>query len=76
MIDFSKEDPFFDSTNRVNGVYLLFTDGKMGMTATTGTEFEFHGMLGTQEVVNEKYLIGNDRCHVSMLSGKKDIIVR
>ncbi len=75
IIDFSKEEPYLDSINRIQGIYFVFTDGKMGMTSKDGTEFEFHGILGTTEIVNEKYLIGNDECHVKMLSGKKEIVI-
>ena len=75
IIDFSKEEPYLDSINRIQGIYFVCTDGKMGMTSKSGTEFEFHGILGTTEIVNEKYLIGNDLCHVKMLSGKPEIVI-
>lgn len=75
IIDFSMEDPLMDSLNRLQGIYTLFTDGKMAMTSKTGTEFEFHGILDSTELVNEKYLIGNDACHVTLLSGKTDIVI-
>lgn len=75
MIDFSKEDPYYDSINRIQGYYCVFTDGKMGMTAKSGTEFEFHGILNSVEIVNETYLIGNDGCHVKMISGKPVVVV-
>ena len=69
------EDPLMDSINRSRGIYTIFTDGKMGMTSKTGTEFEFHGIIDSTELVNEKYLIGNDVCHVTLLSGKTAIII-
>jgi hypothetical protein len=75
MIDFSMEDPYYDSINRIQGYYCLFTDGKMGMTAKSGTEFEFHGSLNSVEIVNEKYLIGNDGCHVRLISGQAVIVI-
>jgi hypothetical protein len=75
IIDFSKEDPFMDSINRIQGIYLLSTDGKMGMVSRSGTEFEFHGILDTTEIVNEKYIIGKDQCHIMMLSGQTSIVV-
>ncbi len=71
IIDYSREDSIY----RIQGIYFICTDGKMGMTSKEGTEFEFHGILGTTEVVNEKYLIGNDACHVKMLSGKTEIVI-
>jgi hypothetical protein len=73
IIDFSKEEPYADSINRINGIYILFTDGKMSMTSKGGTEFEFHGEKGGIEIVNEKYIIGNDLCHVKRISGKSEI---
>jgi hypothetical protein len=74
-IDFSKEDPYLDSINRIQGIYFVCTDGKLGMTSSNGTEFEFHGISGNIEIVNEKYLIGNDQCHIKMLSGKTEVII-
>ena len=73
IIDFSMEDPLMDSLNRLQGVYTVFTDGKMGLTSNNGTEFEFHGIQNSTELVDEKYLIGNDACHVTLLSGKTQI---
>jgi hypothetical protein len=70
VIEFSKEEPYADSVNKINGIYILFTDGKMAMTSKSGTEFEFHGIKGDIEIVNEKYIIGNDLCHVQRISGK------
>jgi len=75
ILDFAKEDPFADSIYRSRGMYIICTDGKMGMTSANGTEFEFHGFLGTAETVNEKYVIGHDRCHIQMISGKKEIVI-
>ena len=71
IIDYSKDDSIY----RIYGIYFVCTDGKMGMTSKNGTEFVFHGILGGVEVVNEKYIIGNDECHVKMLSGKTEIII-
>ncbi|MEI6683805.1 MAG: hypothetical protein WCO44_14335 [Bacteroidota bacterium] len=75
IIDFAGENPFTDSINRIHGIYTLFTDGKMGMTAEGGTRFEFHGMKGSTEVVNSPYVIGNDKCHVKLIAGKTEITV-
>ena len=75
IMDFSKEEPYLDSINRIQGIYFVCTDGKMGMTSKDGTEFVFHGTFGGVEVVNEKYIIGNDECHVKMLSGKTEIVI-
>ena len=75
IIDFSKEDPYMDSINRIQGIYLLSTDGKMDMISRDGTEFEFHGILDSTEIVNEKYIIGKDQCHVFMITGQTEIVI-
>jgi len=76
IINFKQEDPYLDSINRMNGVYFILTDGKMAMTLKNGTEFQFIGMIDNEEIVNEKYIIGNDGCHVQILSGKTQIIIK
>jgi len=68
IIDFVQEDNYFDSINRVNGIYILFTDGKMSMTTKSGTEFQFKGFIDSVQVVNEPYIIKNDGCHVLLES--------
>ena len=75
IMDFAKEDHYTDSINSIQGIYFLFTDGKMGMTSKNGTEFEFHGKLDTSEIVNEHFIIGNDECHVKIMSGNTAIII-
>jgi len=75
VVDFSKEDPYLDSINRANGVYTLLTDGKMFMTSVSGTAFTFRGWINGVEVISEPYLIGNDRCHVKMISGRGEVIL-
>ena len=75
IIDFAKESPYIDSINRLQGIYFICTDGMMGMTSLQGTEFEFHGMLDSAEIVNEPYIIANDECHVYMLTGNPEIIL-
>ncbi|MCX6268259.1 MAG: hypothetical protein NTW16_13015 [Bacteroidetes bacterium] len=74
IVNFTNQDPYLDSINRIQGVYFLLTDGLMSMTAQSGTEFEFHGMKENKEIVNEKYLIGNNECHVNLISGKTELI--
>jgi hypothetical protein len=66
---------FPDSTLRSQGMYVVCSDGNMQMTSGTGTEFEFYGILNKAIIVDEKYIIGNDQCHVHMISGKTNIIL-
>ncbi|OFX27576.1 MAG: hypothetical protein A2041_11935 [Bacteroidetes bacterium GWA2_31_9b] len=75
IIYFIEEDNYFDSINRVNGIYILFTDGKMSMTTKSGTEFRFKGFIDSVLVVNEPYIIKNDGCHVLLESGNTEIII-
>jgi hypothetical protein len=74
VLDLSSQDPFADSINRIGGRYFICNDGMMGMVSTSGTAFEFHGMQGSKEVVNEPYIIGKDECHIRLVSGKTEII--
>ncbi|MEI7662583.1 MAG: hypothetical protein WCK34_10305 [Bacteroidota bacterium] len=66
---------FPDSTGRVHGKYCLITDSQMSMTIKTGSEFIFHGLVDTNEVVREKYLVGNDGCHINLIAGKTEIVI-
>jgi hypothetical protein len=75
IIDFSMEDHYLDSINRIHGIYFLCTDRMMDMTSKNGTGFEFHGKSGSTEIADETYLIGNDECHVILLSGKTEIVI-
>ena len=74
ILDFSVEDPYMDSINRLQGIYTIFTDGKMSMTTKEGMEFEFLVMQASLPVVLESYVIGKDDCHVLLRSGKTEII--
>jgi hypothetical protein len=69
-------DPYFDSINRVNGQYMLLTDGQFQYTTLKGDEFVFRGLIDSTEVVREKYILGNDRCHVRVVSGNLQIVVK
>jgi len=75
IIDFVQEDNYFDSINRANGIYILFTDGKMSMTSKSGTEFQFKGFIDSVLVVCEPYIIKNDGCHVLLESGNTEIVL-
>ena len=71
ILDFSEGDTIY----RTDGNYIIFTDSKMYMTTTAGAEFEFHGLIGATEVVNEKYVIAHDQCHIRLVSGKTDVVI-
>jgi hypothetical protein len=75
IIDLANQDPFADSINRIQGQYFICNDGMMGMVSKSGTVFEFHGIKGDKEIVNEPYIIGKDDCHISLLDGKAVIVV-
>jgi hypothetical protein len=75
IFNYAAEDPYLDSLNRLDGVYFLFNDSGMGFTAKSGTAFEFHGLIDTAEVVRETYIIGNDGCHVNLVSGTTEIVL-
>ena len=74
VLDYSRIEPTLDSINRIRGIYFVITDSQFNLTNENGDEFVFHGIRDSLEVVTEKYILGNDGCHVQMLSGKKTIV--
>lgn len=75
MIDFTLENPGQDSINRRQGIYTLFTDGKMALTSRNGTEFRFQGQKDGTTIVNEPYIIANDGCHINLISGRMLVVI-
>jgi len=75
IYDFQSQDTYLDSILRVNGNYILFTDGQMDKINKSGTRFSFKGFINSTEVVSEKFLIGHDCCHVVLLEGNTEIIL-
>jgi hypothetical protein len=75
VIRFSQEDPWIDSVLRLQGIYILFTDGHKHQTSTNGEEFTFYGFLSPDEMVTEPYIIANDLCHVVKVTGRDTVVI-
>jgi len=56
--------------------YPLLSDGEMDLTNKAGKEFYFVGFSYGQEVLREKFVIGNDGSHVVMVKGDTNIKMR
>ena len=74
--DYIKLEPYADSIGRVEGRYLLITDAQFGYTTQKGDEFLFQGWLDSARVVNESYILANDRCHVKVVAGDLELVLR
>ena len=63
-----------DESTFYNDPYLegltIFTDNEMKYTNTNGCEFILTCYKDTALIVNEKYTIKHDDCHIELLSGK------
>ncbi|HNW74944.1 MAG TPA: hypothetical protein PKN44_15045 [Bacteroidales bacterium] len=76
IVDFSGSDRYLDSIGRIQGRYLIGSDGKMALVSPTGIWFEFHGLISGVEVAERNYLVGYDGCHVVLMEGNPVIIVK
>ncbi|MEI7492165.1 MAG: hypothetical protein WCK92_12255 [Bacteroidota bacterium] len=66
-----------DSLNKIKGMYLLFSDSQKDMIGeNTETDFKFFGLIGSAIVVEENYLITQDGCHIKLLTGNTNIILK
>lgn len=65
-----------DSLDKINGSYLFFTDSqKEIIPENKETELKFIGIIGFVRVIDEKYILTQDGCHIKLLSGKTNIIL-
>ena len=65
-----------DSIDKIEGLYILFTDSQKDMIPENiETEVQFIGIMGFVKIVEEKYIMSQDGCHIKLLSGKTNIIL-
>ena len=57
------------------GTYPIASDGFKPLLQDKKIELHFTGMIGGKVVVNEKYIVGSDGCHIVLVSGEKKVIV-
>jgi hypothetical protein len=75
LIRFREIYGYNDSLLKIQGCYLLITDGQ-GKWAKNGFfEIIFKGFIDSVEVISEKYIVVADVCHINLLKGNTKIIV-
>jgi len=55
------------------GMYPLFSDSFANDYINDSVEINFMGYINNKIVVNEKYIVGADCCHVHLIEGQTDI---
>ncbi|MFC3199352.1 hypothetical protein ACFOET_17145 [Parapedobacter deserti] len=60
------------------GVYMLADDGydADAIPRFEETELHFEGFIGDSRVVSGDYMVTYDCCHISLVSGERELIVR
>ncbi len=59
------------------GIYAIVTDGDLGRLKKTGSVLTLEGYdENNNQIINEKYVVGHDCCHVKKIEGKDTIIVK
>jgi len=70
------EQKGIDSTNLFEaGKYLIVDDGDLSKIAICGEEVQFIGFKNAKQIVNEKFTVKNNCCHVEVLKGNTKIIL-
>lgn len=55
------------------GQYPLVEDG--GVENNQEMSVQFKGFINNQEVISSNYIVGADCCHVSLISGERELIL-
>lgn len=63
-------------SNKLNaGYYSILSDSQMKLTNPCGEEFQFVGIKNGKQLVDTKFKIAHDCCHVRLLEGEKEITI-
>ncbi|MEI6901379.1 MAG: hypothetical protein WCL00_15995 [Bacteroidota bacterium] len=65
-----------DSTLAKEGRYLLLTDSELHYISTLGTLLQFEGFKGNQIIIQGEYVVTQDGCHINLVSGDRNLIVK
>jgi hypothetical protein len=58
-----------------SGSYPITNDSYMGQLSNKNIEVVFMGSKGGKIVVNRKYSIGADQCHVKLIAGNPQVVI-
>jgi hypothetical protein len=73
-IDLQTGISLFEDTTRKNiGTYPILDDSHTEKTDRCGKQFRFQGYINNQVVVDSKYKISHDCCHIQLDSGNTKI---
>jgi hypothetical protein len=66
-----------DSTSFLQlGSYLIIDDSDLSKIAICGEDVQFIGIKDSKEIVNEKFTVKNNCCHVELVKGKTSITIQ
>ena len=65
-----------DSTLAKEGRYLLLTDSELHYISTLGTLLQFNGFKNNQNIIQGDYVVTQDGCHIILVSGDRNLIVK
>ena len=60
---------FFENT------YTVLDDNYQPQLVNTQDSFRFYGIYQQQQVVNEKFIIKADQCHIDYVSGRTEVVL-
>ncbi len=76
IIRFKEIYEFTDSLLKTQGLYLLVSDGERHWAKNGYFNIVFKGFIDSTEVVSEKYTVSADVCHINLLKGNTNIIIK
>lgn len=76
IIRWQEQDPFWDSLSISQGNYLLVSDLEMNWTQHKKISITFFGFLDSLNVIKENYIVSDDSCHIYLVSGRHNIILK
>lgn len=65
----------YERTGRAEGRYILVDDSYLKMLKNSSDQFQFTGKKNGAAVVQERYTLEADCCHVSMKEGRDKIVM-
>lgn len=68
-------EPFEWEMAQETGSYPLFGDENVQKYRNQTLEVTFKGFISGNEVVNEKYTVGADCCHVGLVKGNTNVVI-
>lgn len=71
-----QKEIFQDSLFQSAGQYPILTDSEMKLVKKQGSAIDFIGFKGGKEVIKKNFVIGHDCCHIILVSGENNAVIR